>query len=371
MIYLDHAATSFPKPPPVLASVCHWYEHLGVGADRGDSGRCLEVRHGVDRLRTRIGQACGMPAERVAFVSGATEALNLALRAVLRPGDRVLTTAFEHSSVARPLRALEQGLELAIEVLAPSADGGLAVADVEDALQRLRPRLFVFTHASNVTGAMFDAAAFCELARRHGALSLVDASQTAGFHDIDVGADLIAASCHKSMLSPPGVGFLAAAAAIDLASQKQGGTGGSVALDRHPEQWPQLFEAGTPNTPALLGCLAALDWIEAEGRDRLAARCLQRTGELEDRLAGSAAVRLIRPPPGPRTAVTSLLPLAFDPAELGAVLDAADVHVRSGFHCAPWIHHHLGTGAAGTVRLSPGPMISAADIETAAAVVAS
>lgn len=370
MIYLDHAATSHPKPAVVLAAIRRWYEELGVSAERGDSDRCSEVRRGVIAARRRLGAMCGVPADRVAFVSGATEALNLALRAVLRPGDAVLTTAFEHSSVVRPLRALQQQRGLRLEVLAPSDAGGLEPGQVAAALQRLRPRLFVFTHASNVTGAVFDAAACCELARRHGAISLVDASQTIGLRDVDLGADLLVASCHKALLGPPGLGVLAAAPGLPLASQKQGGTGSSEALDEHPRDWPLAFEAGTPNTPAILGCLAALEWLDAEGRDAVAARMLANTLAFEAQLAAAPAVGLLLPPPGPRLAITSLVHAELDTAELGAILAAAGVHVRSGFHCAPWLHPHLGTASGGTVRFSPGPWISAADMSAAAAIVA-
>ncbi|MCA8948108.1 MAG: aminotransferase class V-fold PLP-dependent enzyme, partial [Planctomycetes bacterium] len=238
------------------------------------------------------------------------------------------------------------------------------------ALARLRPRLFVFTHASNVTGALFDAAVLCALAREHGALSLLDVSQTAGLFDLAVGADAVAGSCHKGLHGPPGLGFLAVRPGLELLPQKQGGTGSSVALAEHPTAWPQAFEAGTPNTPAIFGLLAALEWLEASGRDRLAAAALGHTSALAERLAADPGVRLLQPPPGPRTAVLSFVHQSYDPAELGALLAAAGVHARTGFHCAPWLHAHLGTGDAGTVRLSPGPLLSAADTTAAAAALA-
>jgi len=371
MIYLDHAATSFPKPPAVTAAMMHWYENLGVSAERGDSDRCLEMRRRVDQTRRRLGKLTGVPGVRVAFVSGATEALNLALRALLRPGDCVLTTAFEHSSVVRPLLALQGQRDLRLEILPPDPDGGLSAAAVGDALTRHKPRLLVFTHASNVTGALFDAAAFCDLARDHGTLSLLDCSQTAGLFDIDVGADLVAGSCHKGLHGPPGLGFLTARAELELEPQKQGGTGSAIALEVHPNTWPQAFEAGTPNSPAILGCLAALEWIEEQGRESLRDRALQRTTQFEDLLAAAPGIRLIRPPGGPRTPVCSFVHDDLDPAEVGSMFAAADIHVRTGFHCAPWVHRHLGTEAAGTVRVSPGPLLSADDIAAAAAVVAS
>lgn len=367
MIHLDHAATSFPKPPAVLAAMQRWFTDVGVSADRGDGARCLAARREVDATRRAVGALCGVPGDRVAFVSGATEGLNLALRALLERGDGVLTTAFEHSSVVRPLLALAAERDLRLEVLPPDPDGGLSVDTVTAALQRLRPRLFVFSHASNVTGVAFDAAAFCERARAVSARTLVDASQTAGLLDVAVGADVLVASGHKALHGPPGIGFVAAAADVALAPQKQGGTGSSRALDRHPTEWPTAFEAGTPNTPAIFGLGAALAWLQAAKPATLLARALDHTDALAHGLATKPGVRRLLPPPGPRVPVLSFVHDALDPSELGALFAAADVQVRSGFHCAPWLHAHLGTAATGTVRLSPGADLTAAERDHALA----
>lgn len=370
MLYLDQAATSFPKPAPVLAAVRRWFEELGVSADRGDSRRCSEVARDVHAARSGIGRLVGMPAERVAFTSGATESLNLFLRALLRPDDRVLTTAFEHSSVVRPLVALGRERGIRFEVLAPDPDGRLDPARVAAALEAFQPRLLVSTHASNVTGVVLDVAAFAELAHRAQCTMLLDASQTAGMLDLRVGADAIAASAHKALLAPPGLGFLAVREGLDLPAQKQGGTGSSTALAEHPTAWPLAFEAGTPNTPALLGLAAALRWAEANPAGPRLATALQRIDELLDQLGRDRRCRLLHPRSGPRIPVLSFVHDELDPAEIGAILDAAGMHVRSGFHCAPWLHRHLGTAAAGTVRISPGADISAADIRAVSAILA-
>ena len=368
MIYLDHAATSFPKPPSVVAAIQRWYLELGVSAERGDGSRCSEVRREVDAARTALGALAGVRGDRVAFTSGATESLNLALRAVLRDGDVVLTTAFEHSSVVRPLQALQRQRHLRLEIL-PATSGTLSLAAARDALQNLRPRLFVFTHASNVTGALFDAPALCELARQAGTLTLLDVSQTAGLVSIDVGADLLAGSAHKALHGPQGLGFLIARPGLELPPQKQGGTGSSAAVAEHPEHWPQAFEAGTPNSPAILGLAAALQWLQERGIDNLRNGALARAEELAAGLRRKPGVQLFWPT-GPRLPVVSFVHRDFDPAELGSMLDAAGIHVRSGFHCAPWIHAALGTATAGTVRMSPGPDVSADDIRQALAAVA-
>jgi selenocysteine lyase/cysteine desulfurase len=370
-VYLDHAATSWPKPPEVAAAVARWYAEVGVSEGRGDGSRCRIARDEVAFVRRRLGEACGVPAARVAFVSGATEGLNLTLRALLRPGARVLTTAFEHSSVVRPLKALEGPLGLALTVLGPDADGGIPAAAVVDAVQRVRPDLLVFTHASNVTGAVVDAAAWCAAARAVGCASVVDASQTAGWLPLDVGADVVVASAHKALLGPPGLGFVAAGPGVELLPQKQGGTGNSIALERHPVGWPTAFEAGTPNTPAVFGLAAALRWADHHPADARLAAALAAVDALVAGLAELAEVHIHRPPPGPRVPVLSFSHRRCDPVELGLILDAAGCHVRTGHHCAPWIHRHLGTEATGTIRVSPGDGLTAAQHRTVLDCVAS
>jgi selenocysteine lyase/cysteine desulfurase len=370
MLYLDHAATSYPKPESVLAAMTHWYRDLGVSSSRGSSHRCTEVAQLVQRARRGLATMCGVAASRVAFTSGATESINLFLRAFLRPGDAVLTTAFEHSSVARPLVALQRERALSLTVLPPDADGGIAPASVQRALLHARPRLFVFTHASNVTGALFDAAAFGELARAHGATTLLDASQTAGQVPIGGFTDAIALSAHKALLGPPGLGALCVREGLELEPQKQGGTGTSQALEMHPVEWPLAFEAGTPNTPAVCGLDAALGLLTpAHQRERYTAALLA-TLAFESELRENPRVRIITPT-SVRIPVLSFVHADLDAADVGAILDALDIHVRTGHHCAPWLHRHLGTTAAGTVRVSPGPFVTADDIRRVSAALAS
>ena len=361
MIYLDQAATSFPKPAPVLEAVMRWHREVGVSASRGSSSRCLDAAEVVERARRRMGALVALPKDRVAFTSGTTESINLFLRGFLSPGDLVLTTAFEHASLARPLRELQSQLGIRVRVLEPDAGLSLSVAAVRNALVESEPRLLAFSHASNVTGSLLDAAAFCEVAREHGAITLLDASQTAGHCPIDVGADAVACSAHKALLGPPGLGVLACRDGLPLRSAKQGGTGSSRALDEHPTEWPMAFEAGTPNTPAIYGLDAALALAtKSHQRTRLDAS-LAALEELEARIERDSRF-VVFAPRGPRMPVLSFVRRDLDPSELAAILDAADVHVRAGHHCAPWIHRFLGSELAGTVRVSPGPEITADDI---------
>lgn len=358
-VYLDFAATSWPKPEAVLGAVEAWYREAGVSASRGDSARSQQVARAVRGTRERLARMCGVPADRVAFTSGATDALHLALHGILRPGDRVVTTAIEHSSVVRPLVELRETLGLELRVVPCDATGTVDPDDLERAIRERPTRLVALNHASNVTGAVQDAASCVRIARDQGALLLLDASQTAGARPLPVGADLIAASAHKALLGPPGLGFLAAAEEVELTPVRFGGTGSSVALDRHPRAWPTAFEAGTPNTPAILGLGAALDWSASGARTPLDEAAARVAGAIRAALTQVEGIRVL-----PSFEAATPLPIvsfvheALDPAELGILLDEAGIICRSGFHCAPWIHEALGTTAGGTVRLSAGPWVA-------------
>lgn len=362
MIYLDHAATSWPKPAPVITAVQRWFTELGVSAARGDGPRQAEVAAIVDETRARLAAQTGVPSERVAFVSGATEGLNLALRALLQPGDRVVTTAIEHSSVARVLRELTPTLRLQVAIV-PLASGRIDEAALEHEVAQMATGLLVCSHASNVTGQVLDVARLCAAARRRGLRSLVDASQTAGHLELRCGADVLVASAHKALLGPPGLGFVAATSGVELPPQKFGGTGSSTALDEHPRRWPMVFEAGTPNTPAICGLLAALRWRDQQPGQQGLAMALAATDRLAHGLAALPGVRVVSCTEGPRVPIVSVVHERYEPSELAAILAGAGIETRSGHHCAPWVHAGLGTAASGTLRFSPGEATTAAEID--------
>ncbi len=366
MIYLDHAATSFPKPDAVLEAVTRWFRELGVSATRGDSDACRAVAREVGRVRTRLGRECGVPASRIAFCSGATEGLNLTFAGMLPERARVLTTSFEHSSVIRPLVALRDRGAVEVERLTPDEDGALAPEQLRRTLQSQRFDAFVFTTASNISGRVYDAAGLAAVAREHGCPTICDASQTAGLLPLDVGADVVLASTHKSMLGPPGLGFLAVRPDTDLRPTKLGGTGSSIALETHPDTWPECMEPGTPNTPAIFGLAAALDWLEEHGNP------LQHGLDLCDLFRETLGDRIdVLQPGAERIPILSFTVPGLDPSEVGAILADHDVHVRTGFHCAPWAHDAFGTSDTGVVRVSPGPFVSADDVRRVCEILAS
>ncbi|MCA8942517.1 MAG: aminotransferase class V-fold PLP-dependent enzyme, partial [Planctomycetes bacterium] len=318
-LYLDHAATSFPKPPTVSAAVQRWFETLGVSENRGDGSARTIVADVVADVRARLARRCGVPRERVAFCSGATEALHLTFSGLLQRGHRVLTTDLEHNAVARPLAARAANGEIELERIPVLPDGSL---DLDVATARLREGRFdllVFASASNVTGLVVDAGALVEAARQHGCRTICDASQSAGLLPLDFGADIVVASAHKSLLGPPGLGFLAARPDVELTPTKLGGTGSGMASDRHPADWPRGMEAGTPNTPAIFGLQASLDWIDERTEPSLLAHGLAWCDAFLD--ACSDVVETIAlPPRDRRVPIVSLRSAEFDPAELGAML---------------------------------------------------
>lgn len=355
--YLDHAATSWPKPLGVVEAVVHWHTDLGVSADRGDGDAVAETRRRVDEVRRELAELLNTTRDRVAFTSGATESLHLAFTALLRPGDRVVTTRTEHSSVARPLRARD---DLDLHLVDCDPTGRVDPGDLVAALRERETRLLVVNEASNVTGAIQELGPVLAAAKELGVITLVDACQSLGATDrrIPHAPDLIAASAHKALLGPPGLGVLALGRDSELRIDppKPGGSGSSRALDTHPDHWPAVVEAGTPNTPAILGLGAALDWRSRMAPDpKLGLELVDRLADaLEERIPGLRTIR----PSGPRTAILSLTIDGFDPAELGMLLAGRSLQARSGFHCAPWIHESLGTEAGGTLRLSPGPFVT-------------
>ncbi len=373
MIYLDHAATSFPKPAAVLAAVERWFREVGVSPARGDSKLCAAADTIVRGARAAVGALCRVPPARVAFTSGATESTNAFLRGLLRPGDAVLTTAAEHSAVARTLRALRAERAIETTVVAVDPYGRVDPADIERELAGRGYRLLAFNHASNVTGAVQDGVTLCRLAQAAGALTFVDASQTAGsFPLVDLRADAFAASAHKSLLAPPGLGFLATRDGLDLRPTKQGGTGSSRALDEHPDAWPIGFEPGTPNMPAIAGLGAALAEQAGDAAEQHRRRAVAHLDGLRTELSSrlGAGIRWQSPQHGARVPILSFTLDQLDPAEAGVILDAAGIHVRTGFHCAPWIHACLGTSAGGTIRVSPGPFVTGAEVMAVARVLA-
>ncbi len=351
-IYLDHAATSWPKPEAVAAETARLFAELAANPGRSGHQPAIEAARLIFDARTRLAALLGVadPAN-LAFTSGATEGLNLVLKGFLRPGDHVGVSPLEHNSVMRPLMRLAAERGITVETLPADAYGRIDVA----AAARLagRFRLVAVAHASNVSGAVQDVAGLAKALP--GTAILSDAAQAAGVLPIAAEADgvaFLACSAHKGLLGPTGVGACYLSPACDVAPLREGGTGSQSESIEHPAFRPDRYEAGTPNLHGIAGLRGALGHIERHGllgphKRRLASL-------LTEGLRDIRGVRLHSPADGSALLV-SLTIEGLPPDRVATALEAGHgILCRPGLHCSPCAHRHLGTLPSGTVRLSPG-----------------
>jgi cysteine desulfurase / selenocysteine lyase len=373
-IYLDNAATSYPKPPGVTEAVTRALCDEGAAEGRSATRAALRVHEVVARCRQRAARLLGVErAERIIFTFNGTDSLNLALHGLLRPGDHVVTSAIEHNSVLRPLRALRDG---GVEVTYVPGDGEGRI-DPDDVKRSLRKntRLVAIVHASNVTGTIQPIDRIGEIARGAGAFFLVDAAQSAGHTPIDIArlpVDLVAAPGHKGLLGPLGTGILYVGPAVEahLESVRQGGTGSNSEDDQQPTRLPDKYECGNHNVPGLFGLETALAWIEEKSIAQLRKHEQALTAQLLDSLAEIRGLRIYGSRSlEDRVGVVSVTLEGLEPQELSTILDGSfGIETRAGLHCAPGMHRCLGTfDGGGTLRMSVGPFITEAEIEAAVA----
>lgn len=360
MIYFDNAATSWPKPPRVLEAMAYFMTEVGGSPGRSAHRLSIEAGRIVYEAREVLARLFNVTDPlRIVFGLNATDALNLALQGVLRAGDHVVTSSMEHNSVMRPLRALEETGQVEITVVSCSSQGFLDPGDLESAL-RSNTRMIVLNHASNVVGSVLPVAEAGSIARRHGALLLVDAAQTAGAYPLDMnsmGIDLLAFTGHKALFGPQGTGGLCMGqrvAVADIEPVKRGGTGSRSEREEQPEFLPDMCESGTPNTVGLAGLLAGAEFVIHEGVERIRAREVELTRRL---IAGLLEIPGVIVYGGHdaelQTANVSFNIEGLAPSEVGLTLDEDyEVMSRVGLHCAPAAHRTIGTFPVGTVRFS-------------------
>ncbi len=366
-IYLDNAATSFPKPDVVCDAVAQAMRLLTANPGRGGHKQALDAARQVMTTREAVARFFGVAdSSRIVFTPSATQAINQGLFGLLKPGDRVLTTSMEHNAVVRPLRRLQdQGVEV-IKVLA-DRDGFVVPADLMVAATP-KPRLVVMTHCSNVTGTVQEIAEVGAWCRSQGILFMVDAAQSAGLlpiHVEEMGIDLLAASGHKGLMGPPGTGFLYIRPDLDLQPLVYGGTGVLSDSDQQPDQLPERLESGTLNTIGLAGLGTAIDYIEQEGRERIRTHEVALVQQLLQGLSDLPEVTLHGPlQPERHGSAVSFTVKSVDPSTLGFRLDREyDISCRVGLHCAPEAHKSIGSYPEGTVRVSPGYFNTSQDID--------
>lgn len=358
MIYFDNAATSWPKPEAVYQAADQCMRKKGANPSR--SGHHMALMAGQIVLETRelITELFNIPEpSQVIFTPNATEALNLGIKGLLKPGDHVITSSLEHNSVARPLETMRsKGIE--VTKLPTSVSQGVLPSQVESAIQS-NTRLIILSHASNVTGVINPIRAIGKIARDRGILFMVDSAQTAGSFPIDVqamGIDLLAFAGHKGLLGPQGTGGLYIKEDLHLIPLKEGGTGGNSESPTQPEIWPDRYESGTLNTPGIAGLGAGIEFILQNGLEEIRAKERVLTERLLMGLEEIPGVIVY----GPHHRIERAPVISFniegkEPTDVSFILDKIfDIASRPGLHCAPDAHRTLGTFSQGTVRLSLG-----------------
>lgn len=366
-IYMDNAATSYPKPESVYNAMDYFNRHLGGSPGRGSHQRTLQA--GTVLLDTREALAALFnikDSSRIAFTLNVTEALNLALKGLLNPGDHVLTTSMEHNAVARPLHALSyRGVTWT--AVPCGKDGSLNPDDMRRAI-RPQTRMICMLHASNVTGAIMPVDEVGKIARENDLMFILDTAQSAGVLPIDVesqGIDVIAFTGHKGLFGAQGTGGVYIRPGIKVRPLKEGGTGSLSEHLEQPEVMPDSLESGTPNTPGLAGLLAGVRFIEKTGLDSISSHEKALTGMLIEGLKGIKGVKQYGPVDVKRqTAVVSFNIGDMDCGEISYLLDNNfGIVTRAGLHCAPLAHRTMGTLEVGSCRLSPGLFNTQEDIE--------
>jgi cysteine desulfurase family protein len=374
IIYLDNAATTFPKPKEILEAALDAYTRFGVNPGRSGYDLCLVAGDLVTQTRRELTAFFGgTDPNRLVFAGNATDALNLAIQGMLGVGDHAVSTTVEHNSVIRPLNHLARDRGVRVEYV-PASDGGRV--DPAEIARRITSatRLVAVNHGSNVIGTIQPVAEIGRICRERGVPLLVDASQTAGVVAIDVEAmciDVLAFTGHKSLLAPTGSGGLYVREGIEVRPTRFGGTGVRSAYPFHLDEYPYRLEAGTGNVLGIAGLHFAQAYIARRGLDAIYAHEMALFARLQEGLAATEGVTLHG-----TTSLADRLPvLSFtvegrDPADVGTLLDVDhNVAARTGLHCAPLIHEQLGTGERGTVRFSVGPMNGESDIDAAIAAV--
>jgi len=372
-IYLDNAATSWPKPDVVYAAVDRYLRENGAPAGRSAYREAAEAENAIASARSSIARLIGADnARQIVFTFNGTGALNLAIHGLLRRGDHAICTDADHNSVLRPLRYLEEHGGIEVTRVTCNTAGWI---DRDDIRRALRPstRLIAMLHASNVTGAVQPVADVVEIAHKNGARFLLDAAQSLGHWPVSVKElpiDLLAAPGHKGLLGPLGTGLLYIRDGLEkeIQSTVQGGTGTQSNEDRQPESVPDKYESGNHNVPGLVGLAAALGWLEARGVGAICRHEKELADALREGLRRIPAVKLHGPSEGQlAVAVVSISIDGYDPQEAAAVLDSAfGIQVRAGLHCAGRLHAALGTLASGgSIRFSIGAFNTHSDIEVA------
>jgi len=365
-IYLDNAATSFPKPPEVTEAMHRLIQDISLSPGRSAHRFSLAASRVIFEARELIADFFGCPdSSRVMFTSNVTEALNVGIFGLLAPGDQVLTTGMEHNSVMRPLRHLEKTRGVRITILPAGSTGAIDPDDIPARLSA-KTKLIIINHLSNVTGAVADLAAIGK--RKGEALLMVDAAQSAGIFPLDMealGIDFLAFTGHKGLFGPTGTGGFLLREGVMVPPLTMGGTGSNSEREEQPQCMPDCHESGTPNTLGIGGLAAGLEFIKKTGRETIRRHEERLNRLLLDGLSQIQGITVHGPPADSgRGSVVSLTMADRSVADLAFLLDRQyGIMARGGLHCAPAAHRSISTFPQGTLRLSPGFFNTEAEIQ--------
>lgn len=366
--YFDHTATSWPKPTEVTDAMMRAMTDAGGNPGRSAHPLALGASRAIASARASLASLFGVPDDRdIAFTSGCTAALNIAIKGGVRPGDRVVVSSVEHNAVARTLAYLAaQGVM--VDIVRADAAGLLDPDEVERAVAQAPTAAVVCQHASNVTGAIQPVGDLADVAHAHGAILIVDGAQAVGHLGVDLGAlgaDAYAFTGHKGLLGPQGVGGLYLASTFEPTELVQGGGGVSRAPEQ-PRERPDRYESGTPNTPGIAGLGAGADLVRTHG-DEFRATERRLTMRLHEALLGIGGLRVLGPAPGEeRGPVLSVVHERLTPDEIAFALDRRyGIAVRAGLHCTPWTHQSVGSIETGALRFGLGWGLDDDDVDAA------
>ncbi|WP_319200368.1 aminotransferase class V-fold PLP-dependent enzyme [uncultured Ilyobacter sp.] len=369
MSYFDNAATSYPKPDEVYSVLIETMRNKGGNPGRGSHRMAIEAFRAVYETRVKLAKLFNIDDPlRIAFTQNATMSLNFAIKGVLEKGDHVITTSLEHNSVLRPLFSMEEQKKIDLTIVEADYQGLISLDDIEKSIQE-NTKAIVITHASNLTGTIIPIEKIGEIAKKHGILLIVDASQSAGILEINVNKmniDILCFTGHKSLFGPQGTGGIYLRKGVEIKPLMEGGSGSHSKLKRQPQEMPDLLECGTLNAPGIAALGAGVDFILKIGMENIRKHEDEITEVFIKGVKGIEGVRVYGPETGKRTPVVALNIGDIDPAELSALLDEEyDIAVRPGMHCAPLAHRSIGTYETGAVRFSFGYFNTAKEVSEA------
>jgi len=368
LLYLDHAATSWPKPLEVGEAMLNALNLSGANAGRGNHALAIGAGRVLVRARISLAELFAIPnAQDIAFTHNTTVALNMAIKGLLQKGDHVISTMTEHNSVRRPLEYLRRTMGVEVDYLRVDKEGKLDLQELQDAF-KANTKMVICSHSSNLLGSILPIGEMGAIAKSHGAIFLVDAAQSAGSLDINVGdmnIDLLAFPGHKGLLGPQGTGGLYISPLVDLEPFIHGGTGSQSENSEQPSVRPDRYEAGTQNTVGIAGLLAGVQKVKSIGLKVIHEREWELTQLLMEGLADIPGIRLLGPDLGsPRTGIVSFVIEGQESAQIAHRLDRDyQIAVRAGLHCTPLAHKAVDTLESGAVRASVGVSSTRNDID--------